>query len=167
MALVKGPFSFKWGANTINNVSDISIDYNVDSSDTSTLDGNKYTVETGQNATVTLTLLDNDIASLAVLFPQFYVAPAGVLSTGETVTQSQGAIDIKLASCTTTTTYNQLDIYSCGTNDQVVRLVRCRTRLDSVDIGDGLRTVSVQFIGEPLAGKGALQFLQDNEVFVS
>ncbi len=167
MALVKGPFNFKWGANSLNNVSDVSFDYTVDTNETTTLDGNKYTVQTGMSATVTLTLLDNDIASLATVLPQFYVPMGGTLSTGETVTQSQGAIDVTAASCTTSDVYNQLDIYACGSNAQVARLIRCRTQIDSIDIADGLRTVAVQFIGEPLSGKAIVQFLQDNETFVS
>lgn len=167
MSLVKGPFNFKWGANTLNNISDISVDYSVDTSDTSTLDGNKYTVQTGMSATVTLTLLDNDIASLATVLPQFYVPMGGTLSTGETVSQSQGAIDVTAASCTTSDVYNQLDIYACGTNAQVLRLVHCRTQIDSVDVADGLRKVAVQFIGEPASGAAVIQFLQDDETFVS
>ncbi len=167
MSLVKGPFNFKWGANQLNNVSQVKFDYKVDTSDTQTLDGNKYTVQTGMSATVTLTLLDNDIASLATVLPQFYVPMGGVLSTGETVTQTQGAVDVTAASCTTSDVYNQLDLYACGTNAQVLRLVRCRTQIDAIDIGNGLRTVAVQFIGEPLSGKAVVQFLQDNETFVS
>jgi len=167
MSLVKGPFNFKWGANTLNNVSEISVDYAVESSDTTTLDGRTYSVQTGMTATVTLTLLDNDIASLATVLPQFYVPMGGTLSTGETVSQTQGAIDIVAASCDTSDVYNQLDIYACGTNAQVMRLVNARTQVDSIDIGDGLRTVAVQFIGEPAAGQAVVQFLQDDETFVS
>jgi hypothetical protein len=167
MSLVKGPFNFKWGANTLNNVSEISVDYAVESSDTTTLDGRTYSVQTGMTATVTLTLLDNDIASLAMVLPQYYVPQGDQLSTGETVSQSQGAIDIVAASCDTSDVYNQLDIYACGTNAQVMRLVNCRTQVDSIDIGDGLRTVAVQFIGEPEAGQAVVQFLQDDETFVS
>lgn len=167
MALVKGPFNFKWGANQLNNISEISVDYAVDTSDTTTLDGNKYTTQTGMSATVTLTLLDNDIASLATVLPQYYVPMGGTLSTGETVAQPQGAIDITAASCTTSGVYNPLDIYACGTNSQVMRLVRARTQIDSVDIADGLRTVAVMFVGEPQSGDAVVQFLQDNETFVS
>ena len=167
MSLVKGPFNFKWGANSLNNVSEMSVDYTVDSNDTTTLDGNRFTVQTSMGATVTLTLLDNDIASLATILPQFYVAMGGTLSTGETVTQEQGAIDVTAASCTTSDVYNQLDIYACGTNAQVLRLVRARTQIDSIDISDGLRTVAVTFIGEPESGQGVVQFLQDDETFVS
>lgn len=167
MALVKGPFNFKWGSNSLNNVSEISVDYAVETSDTTTLDGNKFTVQTGMSATVTLTLLDNDIASLATVLPQFYVPMGGTLSTGETVGQAQGAIDITAASCTTSEVYNQLDIYACGSNAQVMRLVNARTQIDSIDIGDGLRTVAVMFIGEPASGEAVVQFLQDDETFVS
>lgn len=167
MSLVKGPFNFKWGANQLNNVSEISVDYEVEESDTSTLDGNKYMVQTGISASVTLTLLDNDIASLATILPQYYVPMGGTLSTGETVGQAQGAIDITAASCATSDIYNQLDVYACGTNAQVMRLVRARTQIDSIDIGDGLRTVAVKFIGEPLTGDAVIQFLQDNETYVS
>lgn len=167
MSLAKGPFNFKWGANQINNVSEVSFDYTVDTNDTTTLDGNKFIVQTGMSATVSLTLLDNDIASLATILPQFYVPMGGTLSTGETVTQSQGAIDVTAASCTTSDVYNQLDIYACGSNAQVLRLVRARTQIDSVDISDGLRTVTVMFIGEPQSGDAIVQFLQDNETFVS
>ena len=167
MSLVKGPFNFKWGANALNNISEISVDYSIDSSDTTTLDGNKYSTQTGTSATVTLTLLDNDIAGLATVLPQFYVPMGGVLSTGETVTQAQGAIDITAAKCTTSNIFNQLDVYACGTNAQVLRLVRARTQIDSIDISDGLRTVAVQFISEPLPGQATVQFLQDNETFVS
>ena len=167
MSLVKGPFNFKWGANQLNNISDVKFNYNVDTSDTKTLDGNKYTVQTGMNADVSMTLLDNDIASLATILPQFYVANGGTLSTGETVTQAQGAIDVTAASCTTSDIYNQLDIYACGSNAQVLRVIRCRTQIDSVEVKDGLRHVVVKFIGEPLSGKAIVQFLQDNETFVS
>lgn len=167
MSLVKGPFNFKWGANSLYNVSDISVDYSVETSDTTTLDGKKYSVQTGMSATVTLTLLDNDIASLATILPQYYVAKGETLSTGETVAQDQGAIDVTAASCDTSDVYNQLDIYACGTNAQVLRLVNCRTQIDSIDVSDGLRTVAVQFIGEPSTGEAVVQFLQDNETFVS
>ena len=167
MSLVKGPFNFKWGANTLSNVSDISVDYTVDSSDTTTLDGNTFSVQTGLSATVTLTLLDNDIASLATVLPQYYVPMGGTLSTGETVGEAQGAIDIVAASCDTSEVHNQLDIYACGTNAQVMRLVNARTQVDSIDIGDGLRTVAVQFVGEPASGHAVVQFLQDDETFVS
>lgn len=167
MSLVKGPFNFKWGANALNNVSEMSIDYTVDTSDTTTLDGNRFTTQTGMGASVSLGLLDNDIASLATVLPQFYVPTGGVLSTGQTVTDPQGAIDVAAASCTTSDVYNPLDIYACGTNAQVLRIPRARTQVDSIDISDGLRIVTVMFVGEPKDGGAVIQFLRDDETFVS
>lgn len=163
MSLIKGPFNFKWGANQLNNVSDISVDYTVDTSDTDTLDGRKFTVQTGMSATVTLTLLDNDVASLATVLPQYYVAQGEKLSTGETA-GTGGAIDIVAASCATADTNNDLDIIACGTGASVLRLVNARTQVDSVDIGDGLRTVAVMFIGEPAAGEGVIQLFPDGSL---
>lgn len=158
MSIVKGPFNFKWGANQLHNVSDISVDYSVETSDTTTLDGNNWSVQTGMSATVTLTLMENDVASLAMVLPQYYVAQGGTLSTGETVVNPEGAVDIVAASCAAEETHNHLDIFACGSGAQVLRLVNARTQVDSVDIGDGLRTVAVMFVGEPESGQGVIQF---------
>lgn len=147
MALVKGPFNFKWGTQQINNVSEISVDYSVDTSDTTTLDGNRFTVQTGMGMSVTLTVLENDVATLATILPQYYNA-------------TDGTIDIAAASCEAgdADDWNDLEITSCGSGAQVLRLVRARTQIDSIDIGDGLRTVAVMFIGEPLSGDPLVQF---------
>ena len=169
MALVKGPFKFKWGANVLSNVSELDFSYDVEESDTSTLDGNKYTVQTGLSVSVTLTLLENDVASLATILPQYYVAKGAKLTTGETVNADKGAIDIAAASCSSEPTYNDLDIWACGSSDntEVMRIVRARSQVDAVDLGDGLRTVQIKFVGEPKAGHAALQFLNSKESFVS
>lgn len=145
MALVKGPFNFKWGTQQLNNVSEISVDYTVDSSDTTTLDGNRFSVQTGMGMSVTLTLLENDVASLATILPQYYDSGSGM-------------IDVAAASCDTTEVYDDLEITACGTNAQVLRLINARTQIDSIDIGDGLRTVAVMFVGEPTGGQSVVQF---------
>lgn len=145
MALVKGPFNFKWGSQELHNVSEISVDYTVDSSDTTTLDGNRFSVQTGMGMSVTLTLLENDVASLATILPQYYDAGSGM-------------IDVAAASCDTTEVYDDLEITACGTNAQVLRLINARTQIDSIDIGDGLRTVAVMFVGEPTSGQSVVQF---------
>ena len=145
MALVKGPFNFKWGSQQLNNVSEISVDYTVDSSDTTTLDGNRFSVQTGMGMTVTLTLLDNDVAALATVLPQYY-------------NSGTGTIDIAAASCDTSETHDDLEIISCGTGAEVLRLKRARTQVDSIDIGDGLRSVAIMFIGEPTGSDPIVQF---------
>ena len=145
MALVKGPFNFKWGTQELHNVSEISVDYTVDSSDTTTLDGNRFSVQTGMGMSVTLTLLDNDVAALATVLPQYYNA-------------ATNTIDIAAASCDTIEQYDDLEVTSCGTGAEVLRLKRARTQVDSIDIGDGLRSVAIMFVGEPLAGGPIVQF---------
>ena len=167
MAIVKGPFDVKWGEDTLLDIEEISFDYSQDSNDFSTLDGRNISIDGNITASATVTFLASDIPSLAVVLPQYYVASGKTLSTGQLVSNPAGAIDIAAASCATESVYNNLDVYACGTNAEVLRLVRARTKVDSIDIGDGIRRVSVQFIGEPVQGQGSIQFLVDNETFVS
>lgn len=158
MALVKGPFTVKWGSNTLTNVQDYSFDYNVDSNDYTTLDGIKTTIESTISATVSLQLLKSDVAALAVVLPQYYIAQGSTMSTGEVVNNASGAIDIVAASCNTTPVYNPLDIISCGSLATVVRLVNARTTIDSIDLQDSsVLTFTVKFVGEPASGKAAVQ----------
>lgn len=166
MSLVKGPFRFKWGDNQLTNISEISTDFAVETSETTTLDGGSFSVQTGMTASVTLTLLDNDVASLATILPQYYVATGGTLSTGEVVSSPDGAIDIVAASCAAVEIHNPLDVYDC-TGGQVMRLVNARTQIDTVDIGDGLRTISVMFVGEPSGGQAVMQLLGSQDAPIS
>lgn len=156
--LVKGPFVVKWGSNTLTNVQDYSFNYNVDSNDYTTLDGRKTTLEGAISADVSIQLLRSDVASLAVVLPQYFVAMGGTMSTGETVANATGAIDVVAASCNTTPVYNNLDVISCGTDATVVRLVNARTTIDSIDLQDStVLTFTVKFVGEPAQGDGAVQ----------
>lgn len=165
--LVKGPFDLKWGGNTLLDVSEVSLDYSQDSNDYTTVAGNKYTVDGAISASVTLTFLASDVPALAVVLPQFHIPNGEVMSTGETVTDADGAIDIKAASCDTESVYNNLDIISCGNPGQVFRLVNARTKVDSMELADNaIRTVSVMFLGEPGAGEGNIQFFKEGTLSV-
>lgn len=166
MALVRGPFDLQWGSNTLVDVSDIKLDYSQDSNDYTTVDNRKYTIEGGITATVTLDFLSSDVAALAAVLPQYHVPNGGTLSSGETVTGSEGAIDIVAAvGCTFDPVYNDLDVIACGTNSQVFRLKNARTKIDSMEFTDNaVRTVSVQFIGEPSAGIGVIQFFREDDI---
>jgi hypothetical protein len=158
MALVKGPFIVKWGANTLQSVQDYSFDYSVDSNDYTTLDGNKTSLEGAVVAKVSIQLLRSDVAALAVVLPQYFVPQGQALSTGDIVANASGALDIVAASCNTTPVYNNLDIISCGTNATVVRLLHARTVIDSIDLQDStVLTFTVKFIGEPATGTSAIQ----------
>lgn len=165
MSLVRGPFDLVWGANTLVDVSEISLDYEQDSNDYTTVDNRRYTIDGAINASVTLTFLSSDVASLAAVLPQYHVASGGKLSSGETVTGTDGAIDVVAASCDSDPVYNDLNIIACGTNAQVFRLKNARTKIDSMEFADNaVRTVTVAFIGEPAAGVGNIQFFREADV---
>lgn len=165
MALVRGPFDIRWGNNTLLDISEISLDYSQDSNDYTTVDNRKYTIDGAITATVTLTLLKSDVPALAVVLPQYHVASGGTLSSGETVSGTDGAIDVVAASCDSDPVYDDLDIISCGTNGQVFRLKNARTKIDSMEFADNaVRTVSVMFVGEPDAGEANIQFFAENDI---
>lgn len=163
MALVRGPFSIKWGENPILDVSEIGFNYDVASNDYSTVDGRTYNVEGAITASVELTLLSSDVDALKTILPQYYVAKESKLSTGETVEADEGAIDIVAASCDTTNTNYNLEITSC--NGEVTRLVNARTSLTSQEFADNsVRTVTVTFRGEPEQGQGIVQFFKQGGI---
>lgn len=169
MALVRGPFSIKWGNNAVLNVSEIGFNYDVATSDYSTVDGRTETVEGAITASVELTLLYSDVDALKTILPQYYVPKGSKLSTGETVNSDEGAIDIVAASCDTTDTVYPLEITSC--NGEVTRLVNARTSLTSQEFADNaVRTVTVTFRGQPkqneTTGKpqGIVQFFKQGGI---
>lgn len=163
--LVKGNFEIKWGANELYDISEISLDYEQNSNDYETVQGGTYTVEGAIRASVTLTLLKSDVESLAVVLPQYYRANGSVMSSGETVTSEDGAIDVQAASCDTAPTYNDLDIVACGDPGDVFRLKNARTVIDSMEFADNsVRTVTVRFVGEPGPGVGNIQFFKEGSL---
>lgn len=166
MALVRGPFDIKWGDNTLLNIEEVSVDYEQDSEDYTTLGHNTYELDGPIKASVTITLLASDVAALSVVLPQNHVANGGVLSTGETVSEEYGAIDMVALDCDSTTVYNNMDVISCGNPGQVFRLVNARTKLDSVEFDDKIRKVMIKFIGEPAQAEGVVQFFEENSISV-
>lgn len=163
MALVKGPFSIQWGSNPVLDVSELTFNYDQASNDYETLDGRTYTVDGAITASVELTLLSSDVDALATIFPQYYVAKGSKLSTGETVSDDDGAIDIVAASCDTATSNYNLEITAC--TGEVTRLVNARTTLSGIDFADNaVRTVTVTFRGEPEQGQGIIQFFKENGI---
>ena len=94
--------------------------------------------------TVTLTLLDNDVA-LATVLPRYY--------NWDWHNRYCGRLAATLSE-----THDDLEIISCGTGAEVLRLKRARTQVDSIDIGDGLRSVTIMFIGEPTGSDPIVQF---------
>ena len=163
--LVKGNFEIEWGTNTLMDISEISLDYEQESNDYSTVDGRTYTIEGAITASVTLTLLKSDVASLAVVLPQYFVAQGETLSSGETVNHEDGAIDVTALTSGTNPVYNDLDIISSGAPGDVFRLKNARTVIDSMEFADNaVRTVSVKFVGEPEQGVANIQFFKEGSI---
>ena len=167
--LVKGPFYLKWGENPILNVSELAFNYNVNSNDYETVDGRTYHVDGAIDCSIDITLLQSDVEALSVVLSQYYVPKGGTMSTGETVTADEGAIDIVAAKCDTTDVKYPLDITSC--NGEVTRLVNAKTSLSTVDIdNNALRTVTITFRGEPdyneitKGVEGILQFFKEGGI---
>lgn len=165
--LVQGPFDVKWGDNSLQDVSEVSVDYSQDSNDYDTIDRRRYSIDGPIVVTVSVTLLKSDVPALAVVLPQFYIANGQQMSTGETVNDANGAIDVVAASCENESVYHNLDLISCGNNAEVMRLVNARTKIDSMELADNsVRTVTIMFIGEPDAGEATLQFMRQNSLQV-
>lgn len=146
--IIKGPFDFKLGANVLADIESVKFDYKVETDDKKTVQGHTRRVYGTHMVTVTATFLYSDIASLAVVLPQYFVANGGVLSSGETVTDPVGAIDVVPGGCAAGATKTDLIITSCGTGGEVLRVMSCVTEIAGISIDEKDRTVDVEFTGQ-------------------
>lgn len=145
--VIKGPFNLVYGANTLAEISAVKVAYSVDTTDTATVQGDKVRTYGAHQVILTVTFLQSDVASLAVALPQYYVANGGVLSTGETITDPVGAIDVVPGGCNSGNLSADLMLYSCGTNAQVLRVVQAASEIDGVTMDEKSLTVDVNFVG--------------------
>lgn len=166
MALVRGPFEIKWGDNVITDIEEVNIEHTVASTEFETVQGTTLEIDGSYKVNATITLLASDIAALSALLPQYFVANGGVMSTGETVNNANGAIDIKAASCDDNIVYNNLDIISCGNPGQVLRLVNARTRIEGVELDNVIQKVMVKFIGESASTEATMQIFKSGTISV-
>lgn len=166
MALVRGPFDITWGGNTLANIEEIEVEYEQDSEDYTTVQHQTFQLDGPIKTTLSLTLLASDVAALSTVLPQYHVSNGGVMSTGETVNNADGAIDVLALDCDEEPVYNDLDIASCANPGQVFRLVNARTKLDSIEFDDKIRKVVVQFVGEPAQGDANVQFFKEGTINV-
>lgn len=164
--LVRGPFDIQWGGNTLTNIEEVEVEHEQDSEDYTTVQHQTHQLDGAMKSTVTLTLLASDVAALAVVLPQYHVNNGQVMSTGETVNEANGAIDILALDCETNPVYNDLDVISCSNPGHVFRLVNARTKLESIEFDDKVRKVMVQFVGEPAQGDANIQFFKEGTINV-
>lgn len=164
--IVRGPFVLRWGDNVIQDVEEIDLSHEVSSDDYETLGGKTITIDGSYKVSATITLLATDIAALAAIMPQYFVPNGGLLSTGETVNNANGAIDVRAAACDESLIFNNLDIESCANPAEVLRIVNARTRIEDVDIDNKVRKVMVTFIGESESTEATLQFFKKGTISV-
>jgi hypothetical protein len=164
--LVRGPWDITWGGNTLTNIEEIEVEYERDSEDYTTVQHQTYELDGPIKSAVTLTFLASDVPALAAALPQFHVANGEIMSTGETVNNADGAIDVAAASCDESPVYHDLDIVGCANPGQVFRLVNARSVLDSIEFDDKIRKVMVKFIGEPATGEANVQFFKEGTINV-
>jgi hypothetical protein len=164
MALVRGPFSVKYGANVLAGIDSdgVSFDYTVATDEQSTIQGKAYQVTGAHNASVDIQFLETDVPALAVVLPQYYVPNGGTLSTGEVVNSVDGAIEIIPSECGEDADKTDFILTSC--NGHVLRLVDCTTNFTGIEIDGNVRKVTVKFTGESDAG--TLQLFKEGAVSI-
>lgn len=144
--IIRGPFTLKFGPNaTLADIETLKFDYTVDNTDVATVQGKKRRLFGSHLVSVTATFLESDVTSLAQVLPQYFVANGGVLSTGETVTSTAGAIDIVPGG--TASTQADLIITNTGSS-QVLRVIGCITEIAGVSVDDKVETIDVEFTGQ-------------------
>lgn len=166
MAKVTSPFTIKWGDNTIVGVGNVDVTYTINDQSYNTFDNRVFRIDGAREAMAQVTILDTDVASLAALLPQNFVDNGEVMSTGETVSEANGAMDFVSADCGASTVYNDFDIVGCGNPGEVVRLVNARSRFSGVELDGTVRKVLIDFIAEPASGEAAVQMFKDSTIAV-
>jgi hypothetical protein len=161
MALAKGPFTVQWGSNVLEDIEELELEYEVDTEDYTTIQGRTFEVSGSHKASATVTLLATDVPSLAALLPQYHIDDNATASTGETVDDVNGIIDLVPGGCDVESVYYNLIITSCGNPGQVFRMLNVRTEIDGVELDDKIRKVSVRMIGEAPQDMATIQFFKE------
>lgn len=161
MALVTGPFTIKYGANTLTDVSAITWNYSANSTQPTTIDGRTYDIPTTTSAAITITLLGASIDILSSIFPRYAVAAGGTMSTGETTTKA--AFDLTAAgACGSTELKDDVEIIGC---EITTRLVNASARISAIEYQDNVvQTVQVTFTGTPEQGEGVIQMYENGSL---
>lgn len=163
MALAKGPFEIKYGVDVLAGIETIDITTDITRDTYETVQGRSYEIATNKRVTVVATFLETDVASLSVVLPQYFVANGGTLSTGETVNDADGAIDITPDVCGEAGAATDLVITSCGNPGHVLRIPECETEWESIEM-ESVRKVAVRFIG--ISTDSIAQFFKEGAVSI-
>lgn len=146
--ILRGPNTLKLGLNTIAEVENIDVSYDVDSDDKKTVQGHTVTLYGAVKVSAKLTMLHSDVTSLAVLVPQNFVANGETLSSGEVVNDPDGAIDVLPAACSAAGLGEDLIIETCGDDGHIVRIMHCISQITGLSVDDKYTTVEVTLTGQ-------------------
>jgi hypothetical protein len=160
---VRGPFTIKYGGNTITDIEQATVALTQDTQQKTTLGGIKREFDGPILCTVVIKVMRSDIATLATLLPQYFVPSGQSLSSGELISDSAGAIDIKALS-DNAAVHADLDLISTGSPGQVFRLVDARPKVEAAAFDNYLGVIDVKFIGEPAEGVGSVQMFNNGAV---
>ena len=162
-AVTRGSWAVYWGANNIGTYApeEATIELNPEQEEYSAITGENIYGAKLYKPAVTLMMLKTDVASLKVMLPQYTVADNGTLSTGETVTGDNGAVDVVQGGCTTTVTPTDLVFISCGAPGVEVRLPDMVPNLEEVTLDQNIMKVSIIFTAQHAATIAQLQFLDE------
>lgn len=165
--IIRGPFNLIYGGNTLAEISTLKFNYSVDTTDTATVQGHKKRTYGSHEVTITATFLESDVASLALALPQYFVPNGSTLSTGETVTDSTGAIDVVPGKTATAVGADLIVEQSAGTStSNVLRVLDAISEISGVNLDEKAQTVDVEFTGQ--SDIGTIQmFLKDAITVVS
>lgn len=158
--ILRGPFTLLWGGNELQDIESVEVNYETNSDDYESNAGNVYQIEKSIKASLRLTFLATDIASMAAVLPQYFVPQNGILGDGNYVFDSRGAIDVVADDCATDPIYNDLQVTACGNPGESFKILNARTVIDAIEIGK-VRKIVVKFIGEPDPGRSIIQLLGD------
>lgn len=158
--IVRGPFTLTWGGNTLADIESIDLEYDVDTDDYKANSGQVYEINKSIKASIKLTFLATDLASISAVLPQHFKAEGEQLGDGTFVFDERGALDIKPDDCDTEYIYNDLEIAACSEPNESFKLLHARTVIDGFEIGK-IRKIVIKFVGEPGAGQSLIHLIGD------
>lgn len=162
MALVKGPFDIEVGGSILGGIETLDFTYDVKEDTYDSLQGYTYTVPGAHGASFEATFLENDVRSLAVVLPQYYKANGSTLSSGEMISDPDGAIDIVPG---TTGSLRDLILVSADSPlGQVMRMKNVQTEISGMEVTATVRKVKVKFTAQPTEGVALVQFFKEQAI---
>jgi hypothetical protein len=161
MSVIIGPWDIEVGGSILAGMETLAVNYSVKEDHFDSLQGNAYIVDGPHTASIEATFLETDIPSLKTALPQHWVANGGTLSTGEIVTDPDGAIDIVPHH---TGTPRDLIVVSANNPGHVARFNGTTSQISGIETTTTIRKIKVKFNVQPVQGRALVQFFKEGAV---